>query len=675
MVDSVPWGEFNFLSGIDHFKRQPKAGLLIHHRSQRRIAMKRYCWSLVLAMAWLGLEIDHAEAQMRQRAAVVRADTWKLEDLFPSDDAWEQALERTIGEFDKVAEFRGKLGQSAAALRECLQLDARITKQLDRLELYVSAKSDEDTRVAKYQGFKQNFRQAATAYGAKAAFIAPEIARLTPETVTAFVQQEPALQDYEFFLRDVLRTRTHRLPPEMEKLLAETAVMAGAPETVYSIFANAELPFPEIRLADGTSGRLNQAGFARFRASPHRADRQLVFDTFFTTFDGFRQTCGSLLSSQVDTHVFAARARHYDSSLLAVLDEKNIPEAVYQGLVDNVHCSLPTFHRYLRLRQRLLGVDQLAYSDMYAPVVKEIDRQYTYAEAKELVQQGVRPLGADYVRDMKRAFDDRWIDVYPTPGKRAGAYSSGDAYDVHPFILLNYNGQYQDVSTLAHELGHAMHSFYSNRKQPYPKAHYATFVAEVASTLNEALLLEQMLATVRDEPTRLSMLVNYLDNVRQTLFRQTSFAEFELAIHRRAEHREAITGDVLKEVYGKILKNYYGHDQGVCRIDDKSCVEWAYVPHFYRYNFYVYQYATSFTASTCLAQRIQEGRPEAVAAVMQLLSAGGSAYPIDILKRAGVDMLGPEPFDRTMAKMNRVMDEIEKILRQRKPSGQVSLNK
>jgi oligoendopeptidase F len=599
-------------------------------------------------------------AQTRERDTVPEAFTWKLDDLYPSDDAWSTAREKVRAEFDQILKYQGHLAASSAQLRACLELNTRVKKELDRLESYASMRSDQDTRVAKYQGFKQVLRQAATDYAAKSSFIAPEVTALAPATLDAWIGQEPGLNIYAFPLRDIQRSKQHRLSTAEERVLAEAGLLASGPGTTYGLFANAELPFPELRLSDGATARLNQAGFARHRASANRDDRKAVFDGFFGTFDRFRQTFGSNLSAHVNSHLFYAHARRYESSLHSALDENAIPVEVYHALVQNVNRHLGTFHRYLRLKQRRLGLDQLAYHDVYAPVVKDVDLQYSYEQAMQLVLEAVQPLGPEYARDLKRAFDERWIDVYPTPGKRAGAYCNGGAYDVHPYMLLNYNGQYHDVSTLAHELGHALHSFYSNQTQPHPTADYATFVAEVASTLNEALLIEKMLATITDNPSRLSLLMSFLDGIKGTIFRQTQFAEFELAIHRKAEQGQPLTGDTLTQVYGEILRRYYGHAAGVCRVDDAYCVEWAYVPHFY-YNFYVYQYATSFTASTCLAERIREGRPEAVRDVKRFLSAGGSEYPVQILKQAGVDMLGSEPFDRTMAVMNRVMDQIEAI--------------
>jgi oligoendopeptidase F len=600
----------------------------------------------------LALCCTGALAQTRDRSEILEKFTWKLEDIFPSDEAWAKAKENVTAQFDSVSAFQGTLADSPDQLLACLELNSRIDKELARLYSYAHMKSDQDTRQSGPQGMKQQLRQLVTDYNAKASFIAPEVASMDQAAIDAFLEKQPRLEIYEMFLDDIQRTKAHRLSAAEEKILAEAGLLAAAPSSIFSIFSNAELPFAEITLSDGTRAKLNQAGYGRYRAVSNRADREAVFGAFFGTFDKFRQTFGSQLSAQVNKDMFYARARRYDSSLASALDTDNIPIEVYHTLIKSVHDNLDSFHRYLNLKKRMLGVDQLKYSDVYAPVVAEVDLEYSYDQAMELVLDAVKPLGEEYGRVVRTSFDQRWIDVYPTPGKRAGAYCDGSGYDVHPF---------DDVSTLAHELGHAMHSYYSNKTQPYPTANYATFVAEVASTLNEALLIHKMLGTITDDKVKLSLLMNYLDGIKGTVFRQTQFAEFELAIHQTAEKGEPLTGDVLTQIYGDILRKYYGHEQGVCRIDDLYCVEWAYVPHFY-YNFYVYQYATSFTASIALSERILRGEEGAVPRTMEFLSAGGSDYPVAILQKAGVNMLTSEPFDKTMAVMNRVMDQIQAIL-------------
>ncbi len=603
-------------------------------------------------------------AQTRDRAAVPPQYQWRLEDLYASDADWDRARTDLAGRLDEILKFKGRLSD-ANSLLACLRLDGDISKTFARLYSYASMKSDQDTRESKYLAMRQQAEQLATDYGSKAAFLEPEIAALEAPTMEKLLAAEPGLQVYRMRLFDILRRKAHKLSDKEEKLLAEAGLLAGSPGSIYSVFSNAEMPYPEVTLSDGTKAKLDKAGYGFYRSVPNRADREAVFQTFWSAIAKFKQTFGVDLYSHLQSHVFYARARHYDSSLQAALDGDNIPPAVYQSLIANVRDNLGTFHRYLRLKQRMLGVDRLKYSDVYAPVVKDVNLHYTFDQAKALYLDAVKPMGQEYQDVVRQALEQRWIDVYPTPGKRSGAYSSGDAYDVHPYILLNYNGLYDDVSTLAHEMGHTLHSYYSNKHQPYPTAGYSTFVAEVASTFNEALLMHKMLAEIKDDDTRLSLLMNYLDGVKGTVFRQTQFAEFELRMHEMAERREPLTGDTLTKLYGDILKAYYGQDQGVCRIDDLYAVEWAYVPHFY-YNFYVYQYATSFTAATSIAEDVFAGAPGAVQRYLDFISAGGSDYPIPILKKAGADMTTPEPFKKTMAAMNRTMDEIEAILAKRK---------
>jgi len=375
----------------------------------------------------------------------------------------------------------------------------------------------------------------------------------------------------------------------------------------------------------------------------------------------YRRSFGTQLNAQINKDLFYKNARNYGSCLESALNANNIPTRVYHNLVDSVNGSLNTFHRYLKLRQRILGVDQLHYYDLYAPLLADVDLQYTYEESQSHILSALKPLGEDYVATVKRAFDGRWIDVFPTESKRSGAYSNGSAYDVHPYILLNYNGKYDDMSTLAHELGHTMHSYLSNKHQPYATSDYSIFVAEVASTFNEALLIDHMLRQIKEDSVRLSLLGNYLEGIKGTVFRQTQFAEFELRIHEMAERGESLTGDVLNQVYEEIVRKYYGHDQKICIVDDEIKAEWMYIPHFY-YNFYVYQYATAFTASAALSEKTLAGDTESTNKFIRFLSSGGSDYPIELLKKAGVDMTTTEPFDLTMKKMNRVMDEMEKIL-------------
>ena len=600
-------------------------------------------------------------SQVQQRTDILLKDTWNLHDIYPTDQDWENAKQKLTAQFDSVLTYKGKLTQSASELLACLEFNTQLSKEFSRLYCYASMNSDSDTRDSKYLAMKQQLEQLITDYSSMASFIEPEIGKLDKAAIDKFIAAKPALSIYKMYLYDIQRTSAHRLSEKEEKILAESSLLADSPSSIFEIFSYAEMPFPEITLSDTTVAKLNQAGYSRYRALPNREDREAVFQTFWTTFEKFKRTFGVQLYANVKKNMFYTRTRNYESSLHRALDADNIPIEVYSALVENINNNLDMLHRYLALKKRMLGVDQLKYSDLYAPVVKGIDLKFTIEQAKPLVLDSVKPLGKDYTDIVKKAFKSRWIDVYSTEGKRSGAYSNGGVYDVHPYILLNYNGRFEDVSTLTHELGHTMHSYYSNKTQPYPTADYSTFVAEVASTFNEALLINKMLDDIKDPDTRLSLLMDYLEGIRQTVFRQTQFAEFELRIHQMAENGQPLTGDVLSELYAEILKKYYGHDKGLCQIDDLYKVEWAYIPHFYL-NFYVYQYATSFTASTALAEKVLNKEPGAVEKYIEFISAGGSDYPINTLKRAGVDMTTSEPFDKTMAAMSRTMDRIEKIL-------------
>ncbi|MFC1781559.1 oligoendopeptidase F [Planctomycetota bacterium] len=601
------------------------------------------------------------QTQSRKRADIAEQYKWSLEDLYESDESWNQAKQELVSSLGQIEQYQGRLAESASILLECLELNTQISKEFARLYSYAHMKSDQDMRVSKYLAAEQEMRQIGIVFNSKAAFITPEIVKMDQSTIDAFIEQQPKLKIYKMPLYDILRKRPHVLSEKQEKIMAETGLMSDASYSIFSVFSNAEMPYPKITLNDGATVELNQAGYALHRASRNCKDREAVFNAFWDTYNKFKETFGADLYANVKRNMFYARTRNYESSLHSALDQYNIPIEVYTSLIENVTNNLSSFHRYLNIKKQMLGVNTLRYSDIYAPVVKDVDLQYTYDQAQQLILDSLEPLGATYKETVQKAFKQRWIDVYPTPGKRSGAYSSGSAYDVHPYILLNYNGRYNDLSTITHELGHTMHSYYANKTQPYPTADYSIFVAEVASTFNEALLIHKMLEEIKDDDIRLSLLMNYLDGLKGTVFRQTQFAEFELKIHQKAERNEPLTGDELNKIYSVILKKYFGYDQNVCYIDDLYTVEWAYIPHFYG-NFYVYQYATSFTASTALAEMVLNNGETIARKYIEFLSAGGSDYPIELLKNVGVDMTGPVPFNKTMESMNRTMDEIEAIL-------------
>ena len=600
-------------------------------------------------------------AQERDRAKVADKYTWNLADIYPDLGSWRAAKEKIKAELPKIRAFAGRLGESPHTLAEALETKTQFEKELSRLYVYASMLADEDTRLSEAQGMQQEMQQIFADFGAQAAYIEPEILKIGSVTIDRFISSEPRLKIYSFYLHDVLRRAPHTLADAEEKLLADAAPLAGSASNIYGILSNADFPYPTITLSDGTPLKVDQSGYGEVRTLPTRQDRQAGMAAFFTALGSFSRTFGTTMNSNLQKSMFYAKARKYPSTLDASLDGSNIPTTVYTRLIEGVNKNLPTFHRYLRLRKRMLGVDQLHYYDLYAPLVADVNLRYTPEEAQAHILKAIAPLGPDYASVVARAFANRWIDFMPTEGKKSGAYSNGGAYDVHPYMLLNYLGQYNDVSTLAHEPGHTMQSYYSNQTQPFPLADYPIFVAEVASTFNEALLIDYMLKEIKDDATRLSLLGSYLEGAKATVFRQTQFAEFELRMHETALKGVPITGDTLAKLYFDITKRYYGHDEKVVIVDDYVANEWSYIPHFYS-NFYVFQYATSFTAAEALAAKVTAGDEAAKKRYLTFLAAGGSKYPIDLLKEAGVDMTTDEPLDLTMRKMNRVMDEMKAIL-------------
>jgi oligoendopeptidase F len=625
----------------------------------------RICTALAAAilLAWTTGPI--LARQARDRAAIPDRYKWNLADLYPTDEAWRAAKDKLEPEIKKVAAFKGTLGTSPARLADALDAANAVSKELQRVFVYASMMSDQDTRVSKYQGMQQEMQQMGAAFGEAISFLEPEILKIDKATLDRWAATEPRLKTYRHYLDDIQRRRPHLLSDAEEKLLASASVVASTGSSVYNIFSNADFPYPTVTLSDGKSVRLDSSAFNLYRGVKNREDRKKVMEAFFTELGKYRGTFGATVNGQVQSNEFYAGARKYETALEAALDGPNLPVSVYTRLVDGVNGGLPTFHRYLQLRKKMMGLSELHYYDLYAPLVASADLTYTPEEAEKHVLASLAPLGTEYVAAVKRAFNERWIDLLPSEGKRSGAYSNGAAYDVHPYMLINFNGKYPDMSTVTHELGHTMQSYLSNRAQPFHLANYPTFVAEVASTFNEALLIDYMLKRIEDEDTKLSLLGSYLENIKGTVFRQTQFAEFELRMHQMAEKGEPITGEALDALYLEITRKYYGHGKGVSVVDDYVRHEWAFIPHFY-YNFYVFQYATSFTASAALSEKVMAGDPAATKRYLAFLSAGGSKYPIDLLRDAGVDMTTNEPLELTLKKMNRVMDDMEKILAARR---------
>jgi oligoendopeptidase F len=597
----------------------------------------------------------------RDRSKIPVAYTWDLSPVYPSIDAWRIAKAVFVARFPGIDAFRGTFGVSAARLLECLDLTSDIGKDFSRLYSYASAQADIDTKDSGFLALQQEIGQIGTDLGTRTAFIEPEILSLDRVLIDRFFAEEPGLAVHRMAIDDVLRRKDHTGTEAEERIIAEAGLMAETPGAIYTVFSNADFPFADVTLSDGTTVKLDRAAFPLYRTLSDREDRKKVFEGYFGKMHDYRRTIGTQLYSEVKKNLFYQRARKYPSCLHSALHGNNIPAEVYHALIANVRSAFPVFHKYLDLRRRLLGVEELHYFDLYAHVVPNVTLQYSFEEARDAVLASIAPLGSEYQKVAARAFGERWMDVFPSEGKIGGAYSNGAVYDVHPYILLNYNGRYDDVSTVTHELGHTMHSYLSNAAQPYATSRYSIFVAEVASTFNEALLLEHVLKNVTDRDIRLSLLVDYLDGIRATMFRQTQFAEFELRIHELAGKGESLTGDSLNALYGGLTREYYGHDTGVCIVDPCVDAEWAGIPHFF-YNFYVFQYATSLTASAALSEQVLSGDTAATKRYLELLSAGGSDYPIELLRKAGVDMTTSGPFTALIRKMERAMAEVEKLV-------------
>jgi oligoendopeptidase F len=595
---------------------------------------------------------------------------WNLADLYPSEAAWTKAKDDLTQRLPSLAKHRGRLGKSPKDLLAALQAMFDLDRDLSRLIVYAHSLSDEDIRAARPREMKQAADELATQFSAACSWVRPELLTLPAEKVRGFVKKEPKLAPFRVFLEETLRRKPHTLSAAEERITAEAGELERVGGDVHGVLSNADLPYPTIKLSTGESVRLDASAFTLHRQARNRADREKVFASFFGALKTYERTMGATLAAGVKAHLFEKRVRSFDTALEAALFNDNIPTAVYKQLLADVHRSLPTLHRYLALRKKMMGLETLKYQDLYVPLVASVDMKFGPDEARALTLEALAPLGKEYTDALRKGFDSRWTDYLPSPGKRSGAYSTG-VYGVHPYQLLNFNGRYDDLTTLAHESGHSMHTFLSHGAQPYPTADYPIFVAEVASTFNENLLIHFMLDRTKDDATRLYLLGTLLDGLRTTLFRQTLFAEMELAFHEQAERGEPLTGENLSARYLELTRKYYGHDAKVCQVDDVLAVEWAYIPHFY-YNFYVYQYATSMVASTSLARAVREeaktGKTARRDAYLKMLSSGSSKYAIDLLKDAGVDMTTSAPFDGAIAEMNATMDEMERIVAKQKPA-------
>ena len=593
---------------------------------------------------------------IRERKDIPLKDTWALEDLYATDADWEKALARMQARMPELSEFEGKLAQNGQTLCAFLALLEELDTQAESLGNYAMRRGDQDTRDANYQAMNGKFISAVTELSAGLSFATPEIMAIPEESLEGFYADCPRLERYRRYLTDQRRKKAHTLSAAEERLLAAAAEMAGAPDSIYSSLLNADLTYPDAIDSEGKPHSLSQSTFVPLEESGDRVLRKSAYENLYHTLNGMRNTAAGLLDAQNKQQKFYATARKYSSAREAALDGTNVPLSVYDNLIEAVHRNLDKMHRYVRLRKKLLGVDQLHFYDIYTPLVQDLNKSIPYEQAKQTVYDALHPLGEDYRKILKEGFDNRWIDVYENRGKRTGAYSAGTK--VHPYVLLNYTGSLDSEFTLAHEMGHALHSYLSNKHQNPIDSDYVIFVAEVASTCNEALLMEYLLKRTRDKKERAYLINYFLDQFKGTIYRQVMFAEFEKTIGQMVDAGQTLTADVLCAEYRRLAELYYGPDM---EVDEEIAIEWVRIPHFY-YDYYVFQYATGYAAAIALSRRIlSEGEP-AVKDYLGFLSGGCSKSPIDLLKGAGVDMTGPQPVNDALALFGELLDEMESLM-------------
>ncbi|MGN0628447.1 MAG: oligoendopeptidase F [Oscillospiraceae bacterium] len=595
--------------------------------------------------------------EILKRSEVPEEFTWNLKDMFESDEAWLAEYEALKEMPAKVAAFRGKLGESAANLLAAFKVNDELDVRLEMLYGYASCKCDQDTANSTYQDFRGKAMSVIVAISSAGAYTSPEIMAIPEETLNRFYEEEPELETYRRSIYKIRRRAEHILSPECEAILSAAGEMSEAPQTISSTFENADLKFPNVVDKEGNTHPLTGGSFVPLLESPDQEFRKQVFETYYNRLGEFKNTVAATLDAQFKQLRFFADARKYPSTLAASLDHTEVPTEVYTNLIEAVHANLDKMYRYVALRKKMLGVDELHMYDVYTPIVADAAEEIPFEQAKETVLEALHVLGDDYVALLKEGFNNRWIDVYENEGKRGGAYSSGNSRP-HPYVLLNHKDNLDSQFTLAHEMGHALHSYHSCKYQPVSTSGYVIFVAEVASTCNEVLLMRHLLKKTTDKRQRAYLINHFLDQFKGTIYRQTMFAEFELEMGHMAERGESLTADALSAKYLELNKLYFGPDM---ISDDGIALEWARIPHFF-YNYYVFQYATGFSAAVAIANRILEEGEPAVADYKKFLSSGSSTDPISLLKIAGVDMSTPDPINSALKLFGELLDEMEELV-------------
>ena len=584
--------------------------------------------------------------------------TWDLTPIFESDEAWEVELKEVEKLSEQAANYKGKVAESAESLYNTLQYFDAMYERLNKLYVYSHLKHDQDTTDAKYQDLDGRIRSVAAKVGAAWSFITPEILALDEATLNSYVESYEPLALYKQSLKEVNLGRPHVLSADKEELLAQMAEVSGASGSTFSALNNADLEFPKIKGEDGEEFQLTHGNYIMQLESDNREVREAAFKAVYKTYGQFKNTFASTLAGNVKAHNASAKIRNYNSARHAALSNNFIPEKVYDQLISTVHDYLPALHRYVELRKKVLGVDELHMYDLFTPLVKEVKMEVSYDEAKKTMVESFAPLGKEYQEIVQKGLDSRWVDVLENKGKRSGAYSSG-TFGTNPYVLMNWHDNINNLYTLAHEFGHSMHSYFSRANQPYQYADYSIFVAEVASTCNEELLFDHLMKTLDDDKKKIYLLNQWLDGCRGTVFRQTMFAEFEHIIHEMDAKGESLTAEKLTSIYYDLNKQYFGD---AVTVDEEIGLEWARIPHFY-YNYYVYQYATGQSAATALSKQIlEEGQPAVDRYINNFLKAGCSNFPIEVLKAAGVDMESPEPIALACQVFEEKLNELEKLL-------------
>lgn len=595
--------------------------------------------------------------EILERKEVPKEYTWDLESMFSTVEDWEKEYSRVEKLAEEFEKHKGELAKSSKNLLQALKDGDDLFRAMSNVYAYTHMKLDEDTTNSKSQSLSDKSLNLYVKVEEKSSFLVPEILTLDEETLNRYMEEQKDLKLYGKYLEDIMRQKDHVLSAREESILAQMGEVANSPEKIFSMMNDADLRFPKIKVEGEKEIEITQGNFIPLMESKDREVRKNAFKAFYSVYENFKNTFAATLNGDLKNNIFNAKIRNYKSTREASLSRNNIPLSVYDNLIKSVHENLDSMYKYMDIRKRALGLDELHMYDVYTPIVKEVDFNIPYEEGVELIKKALSPLKEEYLTAMNEGFNSRWIDVYENRGKRSGAYSSG-SYDSKPFILLNYHNTLDNVFTIAHEMGHSMHSYFTRKYQPFVYGNYSIFVAEVASTANEALLLDYMLKNAKDKNEKLYLLNHYLESFRTTLFRQTMFAEFELIINEYLEKGGALTAEYLCETYRKLNKLYYGPNMV---IDDEIAIEWARIPHFY-YNYYVFQYATGFSAAIDLSKKILEDEDPAVDRYMDFLKSGSSDYPINVLKKAGVDMTTKEPVDNAMKLFKELVDEFDKLI-------------